>query len=231
MALLPFTDTPDYSLHKWVLAPCNEAASLWVLQGVQPTPQMACLYGESQAGKTHLANIFVHLWDGFFVETPPVLAAFSFLKKYSEYSSFAFDNITNFPELWLFNIFNLLKEERKNALFLLQCPPLQWNWQLKDWDSRLKSIPIFSMKIPDEESFFLILKKRLRDVGICMKDDLVKEFQYCIPRNFSSLDVWIDRLNQASLTLRTPISKKKIHEIVFSFESEFGETHTPDNDP
>ncbi|GHS94919.1 regulatory inactivation of DnaA Hda protein [Alphaproteobacteria bacterium] len=219
--LLPLPSQEDYSLHKWVVSACNEVASRWVLRGpAEDNPRMACFCGAPQSGKTHLAHIFAHSYQGLFVAQPPDESPRFFFEKYHTFSVFAFDDIQNFMERWLFEAFNMLREGPVSVLFVSAFPPSSDIWLLKDWASRLRSLPFLPLENPDDELLAKVMKKRLEDCGVRIETDALRSLQQHIPRTFSAIQKWTRILDEASLRFCRPITRAFIRELVAEVASD-----------
>lgn len=216
--LLPLSLQEDYSLAKWIMAPCNEVAARWVLR--KPSdPFMACLCGEAQAGKTHLGHIFAQLWNGIVlsrVETTSLhgLSARTVLDRFSSAQAFVFDSFDEWPEFWLFEVFNLLKERHIPTLWIASRPTDMWAFSLPDWESRLRSLPLLVVGLPDDTLRKCIFLKRMQDFGVKIDEEAVDELLERIPRTWEALQRWASRLDRASSLLKRKISKGFVRDLL-----------------
>lgn len=223
--LLPLSMRADYSLSKWVMAPCNEVAARWILCR-QTDPFMACLCGESQAGKTHLGHIFAQLWGGALLSPSdklsqsPSSSARAILDRFPSAQAFVLDPFDLWPEPWLFDAFNLLKERHLPTLWITSRPPQTRTFVLPDWESRLKSLPLLTVGLPDDALRKRILLKRLEDFGTRVDPDAVDELLNRIPRTWEALRHWTIRLDQMSSLLKRRISRGLIRDLLRENEAE-----------
>lgn len=214
--LLPLKLKEDYSLAKWVIAPCNEIASHWILQNsYSKENKMACLYGNAQSGKTHLAHIFVHLFDGMIIKKlEKNKTARDFLNQYHHCHAFAFDTFEAFEETWLFDAYNILKERKDRVLWVSSRAPQTWVFRLPDLHSRLRSLPFLSLGMPDDKLRKRIIIKRLDDCGVRIDEDAVDYLLNRIPRSLPILYDWVFRLDCYSSLLKRRISKGMIRDLL-----------------
>lgn len=222
--LLPLAMREDYSLAKWVMAPCNEVAARWVLRASND-PFMACLAGETQAGKTHLGHIFAQLRNGVVlsrVEAEEVrrISAREVFEQFPLAQSFVFDPFEAWPEAWLFDAFNLLKERRVPTLWIAARPVQRWTFTLPDWESRLRSLPLLTVGLPDDVLRRQIFLKRMYDCGVKIDEDAVDELLNQIPRTWEALQRWTIRLDRMSSLLKKRISKGFIRDLLREEESD-----------
>jgi chromosomal replication initiation ATPase DnaA len=223
--LLPMRSSDDYSLAKWIIAPCNELASKWVIQGADAKmSRMGYIYGES--GKTHLSHIFAQLLCGrvascqkesprqLFLEGNVAGYEQEFTEREADRNStikidaIAIDPVENFSEKWLFDAFNILRENNSWALFTSRLPAS--HFELLDLRSRMMSIPSFHLGAPDDHMIKCVIAKRLKDFGALVDDGTLTYLLARIPRSFAAVNEWAERLNTYSSIHKCRISKHVI---------------------
>ncbi|MDR1208122.1 MAG: hypothetical protein LBJ89_02095 [Holosporales bacterium] len=237
--LLPMKLSDDYSLAKWIVAPCNELASKWVLQCTNAEmSRMAYICGDF--GKTHLAHIFSQLLCGRVVTSqdepprqllldiagtkqevaphelvdsrvnsmPPASAPdFERLEGSlpTKIDAIAIDPVENFDEKWLFDAFNILRENNSYALFTSRLPASHFD--LLDLRSRMMSLPSFHLGNPDDYMIKCVIAKRLNDLGALVDDGTLAYLVARIPRSFAAVNEWVEKLNTYSSLHQCRISK------------------------
>ncbi|MDR0632645.1 MAG: hypothetical protein LBF84_00715 [Holosporales bacterium] len=231
--LLPLIDKVDYSPEKWVQAPCNAMVTRWLSavagggvrscsrgsDGGSGTWRITCVCGPRESGKTHIASMFKQVThaatltpDACGIQPSEILAD-------RKVNAFVLDNIEYFEEEWLFNVFNLLVNKSAIALFTVGSFVPQWNFHLKDLESRLKSTNIINIYPPDDDLIKNIITKQCQDNGIYIDasttDFLIKR----IPRRFEDINYWVRKLNKYSLISGAKISKTLVMQLLADEES------------
>ncbi|MDR2464453.1 MAG: hypothetical protein LBD36_02490 [Holosporales bacterium] len=207
--LLPLNICSDYSLAKFIVSPCNALAAKWVLESPRLAGnKMAYVWGEF--GKTHISNIFAHLHGGLVINRSQMEHPRSFFKKNIE--AFAIDSVDFFEEMWLFDAFNILKERNSFALYTSNLSP--HNFHLHDLKSRMLSIPSFRLCLPDDDFIKNIAIKRLKDLGSSIDNDTLTYLLNRIPRNWCSINHWIEKLDIYSSIFKRKISKSMVNDLL-----------------
>jgi chromosomal replication initiation ATPase DnaA len=211
--LLPIKLSDDYSLAKWIVAPCNELASKWVIRGADTEmSRMAYICGES--GKTHIAHIFAQLLCGRVVSSQEESPRQLFLGENAagiegnptaKIDAIAIDSVENFDEKWLFDAFNILRENNSYALFTSRLPAS--HFELLDLRSRMMSIPSFHLGSPDDYMIKSVIAKRLNDLGALVDEGTLAYLLARIPRSFAAVNEWVEKLNTYSSVHQCRISK------------------------
>jgi chromosomal replication initiation ATPase DnaA len=223
--LLPIKSKDDYSLHKWITAPCNDLASRWVIEGVK-TSNMAYIYGE--LGKTHLAHMFAYLHGGRVIGAPSEpprqlltrlnpfaedlgnahLKEDATLKNRATTHAIAIDPVENFDERWLFDAFNILKESCSYVLFTSRQPAQ--HFELQDLRSRMMSLLSFKLERPDDHTIKSVIAKRLKDQGALVDEGTLTYLLERIPRSFAAVNEWVEKLDTYSSIHKCRISKNVV---------------------
>lgn len=215
--LLPLASQEDFSLARWVVAPCNEVAYRWIVRSPrEETAQMAYLYGSTQAGKTHLAHVFAELNQGSYVQTSRDFGLFSvreFVKNHFA-RAYVFDEIESAEPTWLFDLFNVLREQGAKVLWVSSWQPSWWESKLQDLSSRFKLLPLLKIDSPDEATARHVFAKMMSDCGTQMGKDDIRYLLTRIPRDMSSLRAWAHALDEMSSLRRKPITRSLIREML-----------------
>jgi chromosomal replication initiation ATPase DnaA len=185
--------------------------------------QITCVCGPKESGKTHVANIFKSITNA--VELAPADCATSPYAVFAAHknkrppspqsekgSSFVLDNIEFFQEQWLFGMFNLLVSQSATALFTIGAFAPQWQFRLKDLESRLKSTNIINISPPDDALIKNIIMKQCQDNGVYIDASTTDYLMERIPRGFEDINYWLRKLNRYSLIFGAKISKNLINQ-------------------
>lgn len=181
---------------------------------------MACLCGEAQAGKTHLGHIFAQLWNGIVLSRAEAIEirnipAREVIGRFPSAQAFVFDPFDGgWSESWLFDAFNLLKERHIPTLWIASRPIQTWMFTLPDWESRLRSLPLLTVGLPDDSLRRQIFLKRMQDFGVKIDEEAVDELLNRIPRTWEALQRWSIRLDRAAALLRRRISKGFVRDLL-----------------
>lgn len=213
---LPLIDQPNYSSEKWIVADCNQIATQWVMNWKNwISPKFACVYGPHGSGKTHLASIFREITHGVMLTAKDAISSpRAIIAHHSHVQAFALDNIFQFPESWIFEFYNMLRERDYHLLITTLRPPSSYHFQIKDVASRLRSIPLFQLNNPDDVLFEKVLAKQLHDRGICINTKDITYLAQHIPRSFESIRLWTDQLDYYSLSFKKKISRALIYHLL-----------------
>lgn len=214
--ILPLKNTLDYSEKKWIVAKCNEIATKWVFNYEQKnTTKMCCISGSKGSGKTHILNIFKKKSNAFeFLNEHSKTSPSELIYKYKNHNSFVCDDIENFDEKWLFDIFNLLKMRNSYTLFTTNKNIYDWNFKIKDLESRIKSMNIINISQPDDSLIPYIIDKQFKDNGITIDEQTIDYLTKIIPRGFEDIIFWTNKLNEYSLFFGKKISRNLINHVL-----------------
>lgn len=210
-ALLPLESYNDYSLSRWVVAPCNEEAYRWVMESPY---HHASAFVWGGPGKTHLAHIYVHLTHGHVLTAQDACVSPREILAQKSSETIALLHVECFDPQWLFDAFNILTELHRPSLWLSDQKPLFWASTHPDLASRLKTLVLLPLFSPDDETVQKIFAKRLQDRGILLEPDLLSFLFQRIPRDRQSINAWVSKLDQASAEQNRTISKKLITELI-----------------
>ncbi|MDR3285184.1 MAG: hypothetical protein LBS83_00690 [Holosporales bacterium] len=131
-------------------------------------------------------------------------------------NAFFFDNIENFKEDWLFNMYNIIKSFNASAIFTITTQPREWRFNLKDLESRLKATTIINIFPPDDNLIKSIIIKQTQDYSLYIDRQTIEYLVQRIPRDFESIVYWIKKINEISIMLKEKISKKLINQTLKS---------------
>lgn len=213
---LPLIDQPNYSSEKWIVADCNQIATQWVMNWKNwISPKFACVYGPHGSGKTHLASIFREITHGVMLTAKDAISSpRAIIAQHPHIQAFVLDNIFQFSESWIFEIYNMLLERNHHLLITAPHPPSSHHFKIKDVESRLRSIPLFPLNNPDDVLFEKVLAKQLHDRGIHINAKDTAYLAQHIPRSFESIRLWTDQLDYYSLSFKKKISRALIYHLL-----------------
>ena len=162
------------------------------------------LVGPSGAGKSHLAAIWrslignSHNFVTLAAEQMPPEPAF-----------YVFDNIEsddNWNEEALFHFFNRCAADQGGLLLLSQTPLGQMDWQLPDLRSRMRSVNMARIDLPDDDLLYALLDKYFADRQMLASPSLLTYLVGRMERSFSAVQHIASALDSRSMAERKPLS-------------------------
>jgi chromosomal replication initiation ATPase DnaA len=237
---LPLVDKVDYSFEAWLESDCNRMATEWLKNWQNAPCRFTCVCGPRGAGKTHLAMAFAELSGAWIAspqsqqpqgvnlvlnKVPPQQIGENLEggrgdvdgeKVWREDSertwrgACVFDDLEFFDEVWLFNAYNRIQSLGGYALFTTSCQPCNWNFKLKDLESRLKGCTIINIAAPDDNLLRNLILKITRDYSLYIDTQIVDFLLSVLPRTFYDVLFCLQELNRISVISNTKISKKMI---------------------
>jgi DnaA-homolog protein len=175
----------------------------------KPNPSLY-LWGASHSGKTHLLQALCHQEseaDKSVIYIP--------LKEHEKLTPEMLDGLSDLdliclddlhlvsgkPE-WengLFVFFNAVKESGARLVISADRSPHELNTDLKDWHSRLQSIPVYRLSNLSDEERVTALQFRAQQRGIELNDAVAEFIYQRSNRSFGQLITVLDTLDQVSL--------------------------------
>lgn len=214
---LPLKNKQNYSIDNWIVSPCNTIVTKYVYDYKNwDKGSFVCIYGDHGSGKTHMLNIFKDLAQAkeLTAENESSILVF---ERHKNNTFFAFDNIEQFEENWLFSMYNILRENNKCALFTSCKKPNDWTFKIKDLDSRIRSTLLLNLENPDEETIKHIIIKQLNDLGVSVENIAIEYLVNRIPRSFEDIKFWVKTLDEESLGLKRKITINLIRTLLERF--------------
>lgn len=107
----------------------------------------------------------------------------------------------------LFHLHNLTLAEGHPFLFTGEGPVSRWNLSLPDLASRLAAATAVALDPPDDALLSALLVKLLADRQLTPKPDLIPYLLTRMDRSFAAAIDLIDRLDNASIALKRPVTR------------------------
>ena len=110
-----------------------------------------------------------------------------------------------------------LERENKTLFLTDESSFAQWKVNLPDLRSRLRSIPSIRLKNPDDDLLKALLTKLFRDRQINVADDLKSYIIKRIERSFYSVQNFVDKIDNLTMSQKRKITKPVINKVLLDF--------------
>jgi len=203
---LKFPLQQSYSCEDYIVTEANrEAHQLIMLKqpwGVTPYPYHLLLIGPKSSGKTHLA----HLWSQKY--------GLAFIQP-GETHGCIIDDVELWHEHDLLHLFNQFHEEHKPLLMTAKSKP---SFNLPDLQSRMNSIRVVHLTMPDEEMIMVLLMRYLSVRSLKVSGEVVEYLASRIKRDFDFIRLFIEQLDAYSLDTGRNITIPLISKLLNNFD-------------
>jgi chromosomal replication initiation ATPase DnaA len=200
----------NFAREDFLPGPPNEVALALVAAWPDWPARAVALVGPAGAGKTHLAEIWAtesgarvisgrQLKDMGVSDLPTALGTGALVVE-----DLAEDSV---DERALFHFLNLAREEGAHLLLTMRVPPTGWRVTLRDLASRLRALPVVTLKPPDETLLRAILIKLFADRQIAVEETLVTYLVTRIERSFTAARAAVNELDREALRQQRPITR------------------------
>lgn len=198
---LPISWAFSKDIKDFVVSDCNRYAVKWLEQWpFEIQSNFVCLVGESGSGKTHLAHIWANRVNAEFLPHSNVIERwYELITGNVEQKYFVLDDADELKEdLFLFYLYNTIKEIGGHLLLTAKSYPNRWELKLDDVISRYRGIDVIRIQRPREGEMERILEKMLLQRGLRCDEEVLR---YVVRR--------IERSNGELLNLAEKISESK----------------------
>ncbi len=210
----------------FLISPSNADAATWIDRWPSwPEPGRGlALVGPEGSGKSHLAAVWRARSAAAHVVAPElsVDAVPSVLASAQHAVIERFD--AGCDEQAVLHLYNTVAERRGSVLILSRRAPARLGLRLPDLASRLSTLPIASIGLPDESLLAGVLAKHFADRQVAVRDDVVAYMVARMERSFAAAERLARRLDEASLESRGAISTALVRRML---EEETGEPDAP----
>lgn len=165
--------------------------------------------GEAKSGKTFLTKIWQLKTNAIFISDTKELLD-------SSNRFVIIDNYDKWDECNLFHAINIVKE--KNVLCLLTSQP-NFSPQLKDLSSRINAMNCTVIEPPDDELIEVIILSAFSQKAIQVSGEIVSYLKYRLPRNYATINNFINSIDLFCLSKGRKISYLSLKEVLEIFES------------
>ncbi|MHC5307344.1 P-loop NTPase family protein [Bartonella sp. LJL80] len=179
---------------------------------------VAVLTGPNGAGKTHFARVWVNLSNAFIGNLTDIDTA---ITKVGEGYSVLLEDVDANPmqDVALFHLINAVKQAntvdpRVTLLLTAQTNPSQWNVELEDLSSRLKSVTLARLEQPDDELLTSVAFKLFADRQIAVDAQTIGFLISRGERSLLALEHLIESIDRLALQRKSKITKTIISEVL-----------------
>ncbi|HXP95297.1 MAG TPA: DnaA/Hda family protein [Telmatospirillum sp.] len=202
---LDFGHQPGFSAVDFLVAGNNAEAHGQILRWPNWPAFALGLWGPAGCGKSHLAHIHCERSGGVMLaatglshDDVPLLA---------DYPAVVVEDADQgVDEAALFHLFNLLRETGRFLLLTGRDAPSRWGVALPDLRSRLSSIPVISIRPPDDGLLEALLVKLFADRQLRVGRDVLAFILPRMERSFAAARALVAAIDAAALAQRREIT-------------------------
>ena len=204
-------DNPSYQASDFIVTCSNLEAYRAVTSNIIWPQNRLLIIGESGSGKTHLTKIWREKSEAYYIKS---LTQFTF---FENSCGLIFENIENYQELEILGIINFAFENNKSLL--LTCGHYK-SIDTPDLRSRLNATYKICIKDPDESMIEILIGKLLYDKQIRISKEVLRYISTRIKRSFPYIKIFVDHLDELSLSKKRNINVKFIKEVLEKLQLE-----------
>jgi chromosomal replication initiation ATPase DnaA len=211
---LALAHAESFAREDFVAGPGNAAALALVERWPDWPSRTMALVGPEGSGKSHLASIWANESGARFMaaralepsNVPAALAT----------GALVLEDVApqGLDERALFHLLNLAREEGAYLLLTARSAPAGWSIGLRDLASRLRALPVVSLKELDDALLGAVLLKLCADRQMQVDDTLVSYLTARIERSFAAARDVVARLDAEALRLRRPVTRALAAELL-----------------
>jgi chromosomal replication initiation ATPase DnaA len=203
---LALNHAENYAREEFLSGPSNEEA----LQLVDCWPDwpanVIALIGPEGSGKTHLATIWAAAAGARVVaaravreaELPSALATGALVVE---------DAAAAADERALFHLINLAREAKSFLLFTARTSPASWPAAVPDLVSRLRALPVVSLRAPDDQLLRAVIVKLAADRQLTLDESVVRYLSTHIERSLAAARAAVIALDHEALRQGRPVTR------------------------
>ncbi len=194
---LPLSYRTAYAREDFLVADCNKDAVKWLDSYPNWPYPMLLILGPQASGKTHLSSVFT---QNIFKAKDLTVENASFFP-----AVFALEDIDDrgVDEEALFHLYN--ETVRKGSFMLLTAKAMPL-WHLPDLKTRMNTIPIVRIGMPDDTVIMSLILKGLAERQLDIESDVIDYILKHIERSFASVNRFIELAQSFSLAQRRAIT-------------------------
>ena len=179
----------------------NAEAAAWIdcwPDWPEPARGLA-IVGPTGAGKSHLAAVWQAASGAALIDAPD-LTPRTVPDALGEARNAVVDRVDGgIDEPALFHLFNMVVERSGSLVILSRTPPARLEITLPDLASRLATLPVATIGLPDEALLAGVLAKHFADRQVLVRDDVIAYLVNRMERSFDAAERLADRMDRAAL--------------------------------
>ncbi|WPZ33601.1 DnaA/Hda family protein [Thalassobaculum sp. OXR-137] len=179
----------------------NAEAAAWIDRWPDwPEPARGlAIVGPSGSGKNHLAAVWQAASGAALVDAP-ALSSDIVPDALGDARNAVVDRVDGgIDEPALFHLFNMVVERGGSLVILSRTPPARMEISLPDLASRLATLPVATIGLPDEALLAGVLAKHFADRQVLVRDDVIAYLVNRMERSFDAAERLADRMDRAAL--------------------------------
>ncbi len=181
---------PVFSADNFFISDSNREAHALVTRWPDWSAPALILYGESGAGKSHLAQLWAQKSGAALLEQPGA----------DSKSNALIENIERIEdERALLHLINSARENKHYLLLTAALPPKQLPFGLPDLTSRLLALPAVSISSPDDGVLAAAMRKQFSDRQLKVEEEVIAYLLPRMERSFSHIKETVEQLDGAAL--------------------------------
>jgi chromosomal replication initiation ATPase DnaA len=197
----------SFSRDDFLASPSNTEALDMIERWPDWPGRALALVGPPGSGKSHLAAIWAEQAGARFLSgkglhqpaLPGALATGALVLE--DAAPDAID------ERALFHLLNLVREEEAFVLLTSTAEPSAWTTEIADLRSRLRALPVVSLKPPDDGLLRSVLVKLFADRQLIVDEALIAFLLPRIERSLAAARAAVATLDREALRLRRPVNR------------------------
>ncbi len=205
--VLALDHAESFAREDFLAGPSNEAALALIDRWPDWPDRAMALVGPEGSGKTHLASIWAEAAGARVLaakllgrsDVPAALATGALVLE--DLDPAALD------ERALFHLLNLAREEGAYLLITAREPPAGFPVTIRDLASRLRALPVVTLRAPDDALLRALIVKLAADRQLTADEPLVNYLVNRIERSFVAARATVARLDEEALRRHRPVTR------------------------
>lgn len=205
---------PALGREDFLVAPSNAAAVALVDQWPLWPSHVASIVGPAGSGKSHLATV----WQQRSGATAMALSALRLEGLTSAFTPHAvvvdMDDPATIPEVPLFHLLNMARQEGGSVLLTSTLPPQHWPVTLPDLVSRLNLAPVARISEPDDALLRGLLVKHFADRQIAVGEALLEFMLRRMPRSADAARQLVAKIDAVAMERASEVNRQLVSSVL-----------------
>ncbi len=190
----------------FLVSDCNSEAIGWIDRWPDwPLPGLV-VCGPPGAGKTHLGAVWRAQSGALEIKAESTAGALEAVLGDESLSACFVDDADRADQEGLFHLFNCVAARGGALLIACAEPPARWKRGLPDLISRLKTLPVAEITMPDDDMLRGVLIKMFADRQVQVSPEVLSYISVRMDRSFDAARHIVDRLDAQALSRHRAIT-------------------------